>query len=230
MNVQEIRAIQQRIVECDLAVKALVQNVWQCDSNFDDLQDINVEIAKQIGKHKAAIDELEQIGWSLTKTAARDAINSELDGYRSQLEANYNALRKANNASRSNIEQRSKNDLLSLNTIEPDSDTMKLKRRHLAKDQLARKTKNVTEDLLSISRMMANQVQLSESTLGSLVKSSETVTETGEEFKLQSSLLQQSRKLLGKYGRREITDKVFIFLALAFFFGAVLYVVLKRLF
>lgn len=230
MNVEELRGIQQRIVECDLVVKALIQNVWQCDTSFDDLQEINVEVAKRINEHKTAIDALEQFTWSLTKTAARDAINSELEGFRNQLEANYQALRKANNASRSNIEQRSKDLLLSLNAAVADDETSKLKRRNLAKDEIARKAKNVTEDLLSISRMMANQVHQSEATLGTLIRSSETVTETGEEFKLQAHLLQQSRKLLGKYGRREITDKVFIFLALAFFFGCVMYVVLKRLF
>lgn len=42
--------------------------------------------------------------------------------------------------------------------------------------------------------------------------------------------IQNSHKLITKYGRREFTDKLLIFLALVFFFSTVLYIVKKRMF
>lgn len=56
------------------------------------------------------------------------------------------------------------------------------------------------------------------------------VGETQEELKGMGGHIQSSHKLLTKYGRRECTDKLLIFLALVFFFASVLYVVKKRLF
>lgn len=62
-----------------------------------------------------------------------------------------------------------------------------------------------------------------------LVSSSHKVTDTHEELKSMGGIIHQSRKLLSKYNRREFTDKVLIFLALAFFFACVLYVMKRRL-
>ncbi len=62
------------------------------------------------------------------------------------------------------------------------------------------------------------------------VSSSKQLSDTNEEFKSMTGHIQNSRKLITKYGRREITDKLLIFLALAFFFATVLYIMKKRLF
>ncbi len=56
------------------------------------------------------------------------------------------------------------------------------------------------------------------------------MSDTNEEFKSMTGHIQNSRKLITKYGRRENTDKLLIFLALVFFFATVLYIVKKRLF
>ena len=61
-------------------------------------------------------------------------------------------------------------------------------------------------------------------------KSSNQITETHEEFKSMTGHIQNSRKLLTKYSRRELTDKLLIFLALVFFFSTVFYRLKKRMF
>ena len=126
------------------------------------------------------------------------------------------------------IEEKVRKEVLSLT----DSTDSSRKRNVASKDKkgVATKASNVTQDLLSLSRMLASQVVMSEQTLGSLVDSSASVSETQEEFKMMGSLLTQSRKLVFKYGRREITDKVLIIFALAFFFASTFYVIMKRLF
>ena len=62
------------------------------------------------------------------------------------------------------------------------------------------------------------------------VQSSNQITETNEEFKSMTGHIQNSHKLLTKYGRREFTDKLLIILALVFYFATVLYIVKKRMF
>ncbi|KAK2903939.1 hypothetical protein Q8A73_010596 [Channa argus] len=98
------------------------------------------------------------------------------------------------------------------------------------KEGLAQTTSDITENLMSISRMMAQQVQQSEESITSLATSSKTVQETNEEFKAMTGTIQLGRKLITKYNRRELTDKLLIFLALALFLATVLYILKKRLF
>lgn len=59
---------------------------------------------------------------------------------------------------------------------------------------------------------------------------SDKVGSTKDELEHQQQIIVQSGKLLGKYGRREVTDKVLIALALIFFLVVVAYILQKRLF
>jgi len=84
------------------------------------------------------------------------------------------------------------------------------------------------EDLRYFARTLARQAELSQQTVRSLAESSSTVTLTHEEFRGIGGLLNQSRVILTKYGRREVTDKFLIVLAVIFFYSCVFYVVSKR--
>lgn len=88
----------------------------------------------------------------------------------------------------------------------------------------------LTENLFSVSQMLANEVEKSGKNLETLVSSSALATETSEELKTMSHYIANSKTLLSKYGRREMTDKILTILALAFFFGCVIYVLVKRLY
>lgn len=60
--------------------------------------------------------------------------------------------------------------------------------------------------------------------------SSDKVSSTRKELENQQQVILQSGKLLGKYGRREITDKALLALAFIFFLACVFYILQKRLF
>lgn len=152
--------------------------------------------------------------------------------------------------------------------------------RKATKEGLVETSSNITESLMSVSRMMSEQVKQSEDSISTLGKknlcnfvrvvvfvqnpiynnvfvckhfpsafpnpsssllnlyllflttatSSRTVQETNEEFKNMTGTIHLGRKLILKYNRRELTDKLLIFLALALFFATVLYILKKRLF
>lgn len=173
--------------------------------------------------------ELENLTRIARKSPELEVLLMELDGLRAQSEANYLSLKKASAFSRQAIESRDQSELFRRTTDNSEEEDSVRKRR-LDKESLSKKASNLTEDLLSISQMMSAQVAVSEQSLNSLISSSAVVIETQEEFKLMGSLLGQSRKLLAKFGRREVTDRALIMFALAFYFASCAYVILKRLF
>lgn len=154
-----------------------------------------------------------------------ESLLADLEGFKAQLEANIASLRKASALSRKLIENRLKNELFSRSATGSTRN-----RAQANKKALAEKSSALTDELVNIRQALTSQVQMSEASLDTLVHSSATVTETQEEFKLMASQLGLSRKLLSKYDRREVTDKVLILLATAFFFACCLYVITKRLF
>ncbi|KAL7390010.1 hypothetical protein ABVT39_013369 [Epinephelus coioides] len=138
--------------------------------------------------------------------------------------SNQTAWRKANLACKLAIDNTEKDELLLR------GENQSTRQRKVTKESLVETSSNITESLMSISRMMAEQVKQSEDTIGTLATSSRTVQETNEEFKSMTGTIHLGRKLILKYNRRELTDKLLIFLALALFLATVLYILKKRLF
>ncbi|XP_071267766.1 vesicle transport protein SEC20-like [Salvelinus alpinus] len=77
---------------------------------------------------------------------------------------------------------------------------------------------------MSIDQMMSQQVTQSEESITMLATSSQAVLEMNDEFKAMAGTIQLGRKLITKYNRRELTDKLLIFLALALFLATVFYI------
>lgn len=118
-----------------------------------------------------------------------------------------------------------KSDRGELFTMTPDAE---LRQRN--KTSLISQQESVTERMLNISKNLADTTQKSAATLDSLVQSSSAVETTNEELLSTGGTIQQSGKLLNKYGRRETTDKILLLFAFIFFLACVFYIVQKRLF
>ena len=91
-----------------------------------------------------------------------------------------------------------------------------------------RQSGQATDRLAAISRQLADTVERSSLTVGTLAESSQNVTDVKDEFAGLGSIVGQSRRLITKYARRETTDKVLILFATAFFFAVVFYILRKR--
>lgn len=135
-------------------------------------------------------------------------------------------FKKANVKSMLAIEKKSKEELLKSSS----NDQSLRNRQKRDKQTMANMSSHVTDQLLSISRQLADTTERSSKTLETLVISSDNVTGTQEELKVTSGTINQSGKLLAKYGRREFTDKILMFFAFMFFAVCVIYIVKKRLF
>ncbi|XP_063340258.1 vesicle transport protein SEC20 [Pelmatolapia mariae] len=218
-----VRICEQEILKYDLEIKALIQDISECTGPQSKLTELNGEVKKNFLSLRLRIQDLEQMAMEQDKESDKQALMTQVEGHRKQMLSNQTTWRKANLASKLTIDNMEKQALLN---GADDS----VRQRKMTKEGLAQTTSDITENLMSISRMMAQQVQQSEETITSLATSSRTILETNDEFKTMTGTIQIGRKLITKYNRRELTDKLLIFLALALFLATVLYILKKRLF
>ncbi|PKK20498.1 BCL2/adenovirus E1B 19kDa interacting protein 1 [Columba livia] len=206
----------------DLEIKAAVQDIRDCPGPLSALTELNAAVKEKFRHLRGRIQELEQMAKEQDKESEKQALLREVENHKKQMLSNQAAWRKANLACKIAIDNSEKDQLLQGR----DS----FRQRKSTKESLAESASNITESLMSISRMMSQQVQQSEETVQTLANSSRTILEANEEFKSMSGTIQLGRKLITKYNRRELTDKLLIFLALALFLATVLYILKKRLF
>ncbi|KAF5904877.1 vesicle transport protein SEC20 [Clarias magur] len=218
-----VRICEQEILKYDLEIKALIQDISECTGPHTTLTELNGTVKEKFVRLRQRIQDLEQMGKEQDKESDKLALLRQVEGHRKQMLSNQTTWRKANLASNLAIDKLEKEDLLSV------GDTA-ARQRKLTKESLVQTSSDITESLMSISRMMSQQVKQSEETISTLSTSSRTVQETNEEFKAMTGTIQLGRKLITKYNRRELTDKLLIFLALALFLATVLYILKKRLF
>ena len=105
----------------------------------------------------------------------------------------------------------------------------RLRNRKTNKAESAKKTEDITRNLLDIACLMDTQVKQAEESNIILKTSSEQVADTHEEYKGLTGIISVSRKLLSKYNRRELTDTLLIFFGLVLFFATVIYIISKRI-
>ncbi|XP_028445199.1 vesicle transport protein SEC20 isoform X2 [Perca flavescens] len=200
-----------------------LKDINECTGPQSKLTELNTNVKKSFHNLRLRIQDFEQMAMEQDKESDKQALISQVEGHRKQMLSNQTGWRKANLASKLSIDNMEKQALLN------GADSA-VRQRKMTKEGLAQTTSDITENLMSISRMMAQRVQQSEETMTSLATSSRTIQETNDEFKTMTGTVQLGRKLITKYNRRELTDKLLIFLAIALFLATVLYILKKRLF
>ena len=217
--------IRQDIVKNHLQVTALIQDIQQCIGPLELLNELNAEGRGKIAALKSSIDKITLAAEKELSKKKKAELLAEIDTYKQQLNTSLAAFRKANVVSVCVIDKLAKEELLSM----PEEQQAALRRRH-DKQSIANSSSQLSDKLLSISRHLAETTQRSADTLDTLITSSDKVTSTKDELEHQQQVIVQSGKLLGKYGRREVTDKALVALSFAFFLACVFYILQKRLF
>ncbi|KAI6170771.1 Sec20 [Aphelenchoides bicaudatus] len=90
--------------------------------------------------------------------------------------------------------------------------------------------KETTKNLSSLVQRMGDEVRLSEQSTMILTTSSSTLKDTGLQMNAIGQSIKSGGKLITKYGRRELTDKILLFMALLLYFGVIIYILKKRVF
>ncbi|KAL5015680.1 hypothetical protein ScPMuIL_005269 [Solemya velum] len=217
-----VRLCLQEIVKFDLEAKALIQDIRECSESMELLEELAARTREKLSQLKGKIEDLEKLGKEQDRLDDRDAIWKDVGNHRTRLSNTWISLRNASLAAQLAIDKQKKEELLF-------GGSAVRKRATRNKETLVNSASNITESLMSLNRTMSDQVQRSGVTMSTLVTSSHQIQDTHEEFKNMGGHIQSSRKLLTKYGRRQFTDKLLIFLALVFFFSCVLYIMKKRL-
>ncbi|CAB3378839.1 Hypothetical predicted protein [Cloeon dipterum] len=216
----------QEIINQSLQVQALIQELQSCAGPQETLDAISLEVRTRIAALRKHIQELEGLADELDVEKDRLQLLEESKSHRQMLTSSQTAFRNATVACQHVIDKTNQEQLFS-----SDKEPMSARKRlNKDKQSMANASANVTDHLLSISRHLAETNQRSADTLENLANSSYTLHSTQEEFKNMGGVINQSGKLLAKYGRRELTDKVIVFFAFAFFMACVLYIIKKRLF
>merc|ERR1719430_2737551 len=175
---------------------------------------------------RSNISKLELIAMEMLDMEQSQMITSQVESHREQLASCQRQFRVANVKAMTALETQSSKDLFKSAN---EGGRAGLRNRK-DKEQMVAEHGSITNNLMAISRQLAETVEKSKQTVSSLEGTSRTVEEVREEHKMMGGVIGQSRRLITKYGRREFTDKVLIIFALAFFFGVVLYILRKRLF
>ncbi|KAJ7997254.1 hypothetical protein DPEC_G00227070 [Dallia pectoralis] len=218
-----VRICGQEIIKYDLEIKALIQDIRECPGPQSVLMDFNSTVKDKFNQLRLRIQNMEQMAKEQDRETDKQAILSETESHRRQMLSNQTAWRKANLSCKQSIDNLEKDELL----YGGDST---VRQRKPTKESMVQTSSDITESLMSISRMMAQSVSQSEESIGTLATSSRTLLETDEEFRAMTGTIHLGRKLISKYNRRELTDKLLIFLAVALFMATVLYILKKRLF
>ncbi|XP_056667562.1 vesicle transport protein SEC20 isoform X2 [Monodelphis domestica] len=198
-----------------------MRDIRDCSGPLSTLTELNAKVKEKFHHLRLKIQELEQMAKEQDKESEKQALLQEVENHKKQMLSNQTAWRKANLACKIAIDNLEKAELLQGGDM---------RQRKTTKESLAQTSSSITESLMGISRMMSQQVRQSEEAMQILANSSRTILDANEEFKSMSGTIQLGRKLITKYNRRELTDKLLIFLALALFLATVLYILKKRLF
>nr|XP_032835475.1 vesicle transport protein SEC20 [Petromyzon marinus] len=255
----EVKALVQEVVKSDLEVKALVQEVAQCAGPLASLTALNGRAKERLQRMRSLIERLERCALEQDRESARRALLADAGAHRRQLLAGQTALRRASLAASTALGARARDALLMHREEEEvvgggggggrgggggggardggrsdggvgASVRMEARQRRAAKESLARNTSDITESLMNVSRMMTQQLARGEETVTTLATSSQVLQGTGEELKAMSGTLHLSHRLITKYRRREVTDRLLVLLALALFLATVAYILKKRIF
>lgn len=198
----------------------LIQDVRDC-KDVEQLEELNSLARNLLNQLKTKIQDLERLGKEQDRDEDRQVILKNVENHRQRMTSNIASLRKTNISVKMAIDKQEKDELLFGGTTR--------KRNINTKESLAKQATSITESLLELNQTMDAQVKKGNLTLTTLEASSKNITDTHEEFKNMGGHIQNAQRLLTKYGRRELTDKLLIFIALVFFFATVLYILKRRL-
>ncbi|XP_014220041.1 vesicle transport protein SEC20 [Copidosoma floridanum] len=218
-------SVSQDVTKHHLELTALIQDIQQCTGPLEYLNDLNAEGRAKIAVLRTNIEKLGNLAECERDKQRRTELLSIIDSLKGQLTSALVAFKKANILSANAIEEKSREELLG--GSEEQQGTVR-KRKEWG--NVAKESSRLTDKLLEISRSLAEANERSGVTLDALITSSDTVKQTNTELEDQQQVFAQSGKLLGKYGRREITDKALLALAFMFFLACVFYILQKRLF
>nr|CAG4645156.1 EOG090X0EO1 [Leptodora kindtii] len=219
----EIERLRREILRKNLNIKNTLQDIQSPETTEESLFSLNSVYRSEYKALRQLVDEFEKI---VNENDEDGEFKEDIELYKGQLTSLQSSFRKSNIQTQTAINMKNKSELFYSNVGEMEIHARKSK----GKDELVKMAKSTTANLSSISQLLANTVEQSRTTLEVLAQSSQTITDTNEEYKVMGSAIQSTKKLVSRYARRETTDMILIVLSGLLFFSACIYVITKRMF
>jgi len=224
-----ISVVRQDIVKLDVTIKGLIQEIRGHAGSQAELDDLGAFVRSKITALRDQIDELKRLAQEQDAGEDRLALSEEVSKCEKTVQDIHKSFRNAILTAQLTMNSRDKDELIGLNSNDPEEKLGNIRSRNrITREMMIKKSSQLTDDLLSVTRLIRDNTEKSTKTVDRLVESSQTIGETREELKTMGSVVIQARKILNKYGRRENTDKLLIFLGLVFFLASCLVVVRNR--
>nr|XP_053626554.1 vesicle transport protein SEC20-like isoform X2 [Cherax quadricarinatus] len=207
-----INVVKQDIVKYDVTVKSLIQEIRDHTGTQIELDEIGSLVRSRISQLREQIEELKRLAQEQDSEVDCSALTEEAAKSDKMLQDNHRAFRNALLISQLAINQRSKDELFANTEPNEDGETNVRQRDRMCRELLIKKSSQLSDDLLTVTRLIRDNTEKSRNTVDRLVEGSQYIGSTQEELKTMGSVIGQARKILNKYGRREHTDKLLIFL------------------
>jgi len=227
----EVNIENQKLLKCELHIQQLLQTAEYNSQTTDEVKDIIQEARIEISSLRKQVDLFTSLTaeWTYDRYYESD-IKPLINNHSKCLQVLQASLRKSFLGGEERLLARQKEDLLSDSNEGPlATSPANVRHRKIDKSKVADRASAITKNLLDIAKMMDAQVKSGEESNSVLLESSEMISETHEEFKGLTGIIANSRKLLNKYNRRELTDTLLIFFGLIFFCATVIFILWKRL-
>ncbi|XP_035780161.1 vesicle transport protein SEC20-like [Anopheles albimanus] len=228
--VYTLTAIRQELMDNSLQAKAIIQDTLSYRGTMEGLNVLNEAGREKLANLRKAIERLD----IMARDLGDEALYNEVEDQRKQLHDTLQQFRKANISTMLEIEKANKEELfqLSPNASEVRQRVGKGTRTSMLNRSATQlmQHENVTERMLAITQQLHDTTQRSAANLETLIHTSAMVEATRDELHNMSSSIHQSRMLLEKYSRREVSDVVLTMLGLLLFLACVVYVLSRRLF
>lgn len=215
--------LQQAICQQDLHVKVILRKLFKC-TDSKTFAEMNSEFMDATTKHRFLIEELEK-RCKYGSAQSKEILSAELEALRYQLESNLKNQKKAILEGRETIKQAERRRLFGGPEKEEE---MRLRNRKDRVKYSAQNAQKLTEDLFRIRSLLAQQCEQGKLSLEAASIASENISQIRDEFNSMGGVVAQSRALLNKYGRREITEFILLFLSHVFLYATCAYVTWKR--
>ncbi|KAL1456010.1 hypothetical protein WDU94_000765 [Cyamophila willieti] len=226
MSMNIIDSVVEDIVKSNLAVKAVIQDIYDCQGPMEALLELNKLGREKLSLLRSLIDKLEKYAKEFSDTDQCSVLLEDVANQRDQLTFTLASFRKANAETAQKIEKTNKDDLFR----QTNEETQLRFRQNKDKTNVMKMSKNVTEKLFQISQSLAESESQNADSFDLLISSSNNITTINDELHFTNTAVTQSTKLLKKYDRRELTDKVLFGFVFIFFLACVFYVFQKRFF
>lgn len=206
----------------ELKLNSMIEELRQSSGEIKDTQYHNKQIRETFNQLRAKIKSLESHIRESKTDDEREQVKKMVEWHSSQINELQKTLQRSNLMLKRVQDDRVRDELLNSSTKE----STRLRKKE---DSSVQATSAITESLVELRQQLATGLKSSEETLKTLVHSSNVLSDSHTEMKTVGSHIDISTRLISKFGRREIVDKLLIIGGLVLFFSVVLYILKKRL-